>query len=104
MIGDTMFSRINQRIIYNGNTKDVWFVLESNHKSLEDIHKTIVRDDRLFGVRIDTQQVSRNKRKVIDEQEVSLLGSTIVSVYEMVDDLVDEDGVELWTMPEDEVA
>ena len=99
-----MFVRINQRVINGGQLKEVWFVFETAHRTMEEIHDALVRDGRLLGTRVDTKADGPHRRVAIDEQDVSLLAETITSVSEMVDDLYDEDGSSLWIMPADEVA
>lgn len=99
-----MFVRINQRVINGGQLKEVWFVFETAHKTIEEIHNAVVRDGRLLGTRIDTNSAGAHRRVMTDEQDVSLLGETITSISEMVDDLYDEAGDALWIMPADEVA
>lgn len=93
-----MFVRVNQRTVNGGQPKEIWFVLETDHPSLEAIHEAMIRDGRLFGVRYDTRPDGPGRRVITDDMEISILADSATSVLEMTDDLIEDDGTVIFSM------
>ncbi len=93
-----MFVRINARIINSGQTREVWFILETDHQTMKELHGSLVRDGSLCGTRYETRADGDRRRIVKDAFEAIVMADTITSVMELADDLYDEDGSALWLL------
>ena len=87
-----MLSRVNMRVQNAGQTKEVWFVFESDHQSLKAMHDEAVQTGRLFGTRLETRPGPGDARTITSEQETSILADAIVSIAPLTQDLYDSNG------------
>lgn len=95
-----MFIRVNQRIVNRGEPKEVWFVMEVEAHSMAEVGKALNESRFLCGWRYDTQADGPNRRKVVGCMETCIAVDTISSVQDLLDDVVEDDGTVLWTVPD----
>lgn len=99
-----MFVRINARVMNSGQTREVWFILETEHATMKELHGALVRDGSLCGTRYETRHDGERRRVVKDAFEAIVMGDTITSVMDLADDLYDEDGAAIWLLETGEAA
>lgn len=101
-----MFVRVNSRVINGGQVREVWFVFETNHETMEEMHAELVSNRSLFGLRIETDKhpTVPDARVLKNEYEVILGMDAITSIQEMAGDLYDADGAVLYRHGEKAVA
>lgn len=88
----------------SGQTREVWFILETEHQTMRELHADLVRDGSLCGTRYETRADGDRRRVVKDAFDAIIMGDTITSVMEMADDLYDQDGEALWLLESGEAA
>lgn len=92
-----MFVRINARVLNSGQVREVWFIFETEHETMAELHEALVRDKSLCGTRYETQPQGQGRRVVKDAFEGVITMEGLVSIMEMQDELFEEDGTPLWT-------
>lgn len=106
-----MIFRVNARVLNRGEVREVFFVAESDHETMADLHDAIVRDGSVLITRFDTRgpndrEVSmmgpgRRARFVTDEYEMILSRDGFTTISEPMEDLIDVDGEPLFLMVDD---
>lgn len=85
-----MISQVTIKIEQGGQTRNVWFLFESDHKSLFDFNEVLAEDGTVYGQRIESEHAGQGRRRETSRYECILHRDTIVSVipsqYELVDD------------------
>lgn len=83
-----MLSQVTIKIAQNGQSRDVWFLFETDHKSLFEFNETLAEDGTVYGMRIETEHAGQGKRRETGRYECILSRESIVSVipaqYELV--------------------
>lgn len=97
-----MIFRVNARVLNRGEWKEVFFVGETDHETLADLHHDIVRDGCIHMTRYDTRgpnefevkQIRKDRRLrfVTDAYEVILHKDGFTSISEPMEDIIDTDG------------
>ena len=98
-----MFVRVNAKIVNGGQTREVWFVFETDHESMKDLHAAMVKDGSICGTRYETRPEG-GRRVVKDAFEAIVMADTITSIMDLAEDLYDDDGAALWLLTSGEVA
>lgn len=93
-----MFCRVNMKIQNSGQTREVWFVFETAHQRMSELHEELTRAGSLCGTRYETARSGDHRRVVRDAFECIIMRENIVSIMDMQDDLYDDDGTALWTI------
>ena len=100
-----MYCQVTIRVTVRGESREVWFVLEVGHDSLEGVFEQLKADGALHGTRIETRPSGEGERRVVDAYETILMRDRIVAISELQFDLVDEDGRALFLLdPGDDAA
>lgn len=98
-----MYCQVTIRVTVRGESREVWFVLEVGHDSLEGVFEQLKADGALHGTRIETRPSGEGERRVVDAYETILMRDSIVAISELQFDLVDEHGRALFLLdPGDE--
>lgn len=72
-----MFVRINARVVNSGQTREVWFILETEQETMRELHGALVRDGSLCGTRYETRADGDRRRVVKDAFEAIVMADTI---------------------------
>lgn len=99
-----MFVRINQRVMNSGQAREVWFIFETAHEDMAQVHADLVRDGSLCGIRYDTASAGHGRRVVRDSHDAIITKEGLVSIMAMQDELFDDDGTPLFTFDNGEAA
>lgn len=97
-----MFVRINARVLNSGQTREVWYILETEHRTMRELHDALVRDGQLIGIRYETRSDGPQRRVVKDAFETIITREGLVSIMAMQDELFEEDGTILWQFGDDD--
>jgi hypothetical protein len=95
-----MLAQVTIRTTIRGETKDVWFVVETSHENLAALHRSLISDDSIFGTRLETRPLGNRLRQVSEEYETIIMASSIVSICELQFDLQDADGETIFAIGE----
>lgn len=98
-----MFVRINARVLNSGQVREVWYVLETEHRTMREVHDALVRDGQLYGTRYETTRTNDGRRVVKDAFEAIITREGLVSIMAMQEELVDTDGSVIWTFGDDDL-
>ena len=102
-----MIFRVNARVLNRGEWKEVFFVGETDHETIADLHHDLVRDGSIHMTRYDTrgpnerevaQIGSRRARFVTDAYEVILHRDGFTQISEPMEDVIDADGQPLFLL------
>jgi transcription termination factor Rho len=97
-----MMFRVNSRVLNKGEVKEVFFIGESHHETMSELHRDLVRDGSVCITRFDTRgpnereiammSAGRRARFVIDEYEVILHKDGFTQISEPMEDVIGQDG------------
>lgn len=96
-----MIFRVNARVLNRGEWKEVFFIGETDHDTLADLHHDLVRDGSIHLTRYDTRGPDnreaamlggRRARFVTDEYEAILHRDGFTQISEPMEDVIDADG------------
>ena len=87
-----MYCQVTLRVTVRGEPKEVWFVLEIEHASLDGVYRQLKDDGALSGTRIETRPSGEGQRRVVDAYDTIIMRDSILAISELQFDLVDEDG------------
>jgi len=84
-----MISQVTIKISHNGESRDIWFLFESEHPDLAAFADDLADDGIIYGVRIESEGTSeRGRRRETSRYECILSRDAIVSVipsrYELI--------------------
>lgn len=83
-----MISQITIKVSQGGQSRDVWFLFESEHKDLFDLNETLAEDGTLYGTRIESEGAGQGRRLETNRYECIISKDSIVSVipaqYELI--------------------
>lgn len=106
-----MLFRVNTRVLNKGEWREVFYLAESDHDTMADLHDALVRDGVVHITRIDTRGpnerevammgVARRARFVTDEYEVILHRDGFTQISEPMEDLIGSDGEPIFLMSVD---
>ena len=86
-----MYFQATVRIQNRGESREVWFVIETEQETLRAVYEELVKNSAIYGVRVETKP-SGEGRRVVDEYETILHRDSIASISELQFDLYDRDG------------
>lgn len=75
-----MISQVTIKITQGGQSRDVWFLFETDHESLFDFNETLAEDGTVYGMRIESEPAGPGRRRETGRYECILARETIVSV------------------------
>lgn len=75
-----MISQITIKISANGQSRDIWFLFDSDHPNLYELNETLAEDGTIYGERIESEHAGPGKRRETGRFECILHRDTIVSV------------------------
>ena len=102
-----MFFRVNARVLNRGELKEVFYLAESDHETLGDLHDDMLEHGSVLITRFDTrgptlqeQQELRGRRAryVVSDCDVILGKEGFTTISEMTEDLIDHDGEVLFSV------
>lgn len=106
-----MLFRVNSKVINRGEVREVFFIAESDHETMADIHNALVADGSLHVTRFETRGptqaeieqmgVGRRARFVTDDYEMIIHRDGFTTISEMMEDLIDRDGEAIFLMSRD---
>ncbi len=106
-----MIFRVNARVLNKGEWKEVFFIGESGHETMADLHEALVRDGSIHITRFDTRGPNeqelrllgqgRRARFVTDEYEVILHRDGFTQISEPMEDVIDTDGQPIFLLDGD---
>lgn len=106
-----MLFRVNSRVLNRGEWKEVFFIGESDHDTMADLHEALVRDGSIHITRFDTRGpnereismmgVGRRARFVTDEYEVILHKDGFTQISDPMEDVIGADGEPIFLLTED---
>ena len=99
-----MFSRVTARVVNGDEVRTIWFLFETDHETMDELHNAMMRDGSLCGTRYETERGNGNSRVVVDSYEFVITERLIMSTMPPRDDLYDSDGTLLWSIEGGEVA
>ncbi|XAI96297.1 hypothetical protein [Microcystis phage Mae-JY30] len=102
-----MYCQVTIRVTKFSKTKDVWFVLRSNHRNIGSIYRSLQENGSFYGHRLETEPMEGKEpgaRRVVDEYETIIGREALISIADMQGDLYGEDGKPLWTLAAGEVG
>lgn len=106
-----MLFRVNTRVLNRGEWKEVFFLAESDHENMAELHHAIVHDGSIHITRFDTRGpteqelslmgVARRARFVTDQYEVILHKDGFTQISEPMEDVIDADGTPIFLLTAD---
>lgn len=99
-----MYSQVTMKVDHRGEQREVWFVLETSHPNLGALFDLMNEQGFIYGIRMATKPFGENCRKVVDQYETIINRASIVSISELQTDLMDMDGVKLFSVEEGSTA
>lgn len=106
-----MIFRVNARVMNKGEMKEVFFIAETEHASMEALFEDFRRDGMLRLTRYDTRGPGerearltggRRIRFVTDEYEAIISRDGFTSISDPIEDVIWEDGTPLYLLDEDD--
>ncbi len=98
-----MYFRVNIRVHQGGNPRDVTFIMETDHETLDDVFDDLVRDGLVMGHRFEARRDPARQRtwRVIGGYDMALGKEALCSLQAMNEDLIDADGTVLFSVADD---
>ncbi len=106
-----MIFRVNARVLNKGEWKEVFFIAESDHETMAELHHDFVRDGMIHINRMDTRGPNeheialmslaggtRRARFVTDEYEAILAKDGFTLITEPMEDVIGEDGLPVFLL------
>lgn len=83
-----MLSQVTIKISQNGQSRDIWFLFDSEHQNLFDFNEALAEDGTVYGFRIESEAAGHGRRRETNRYECIIARDTIVSVipaqYELI--------------------
>ena len=97
-----MFMRVNARVYYAGQPRDVWFVFETGNENMEAFNAAMIEDGQVLGVRYETERMPENRagRMAFDHYSMILGQEGFSSISELREDLFDKNGDPIFSLDE----
>ena len=105
-----MMFRVNQLVYNRGEMKEVFFIAETKHGSLEELSEELARAGMIHFIRYDTRGPNareaavlgaRRVRFVVDEYEAIMAKSGFTIITEPMEDVIGADGKPIFLLNED---
>jgi hypothetical protein len=87
------YSQVTIKVTNRGETKDVWFVFETAHKSFQELTDQMIADGGLRGTRHETQPANGGAdRQIVESYETFIDRTIICAVTELRSGLISKGG------------
>ena len=105
-----MIFRINAIVLNRGEKKEVFFLAESDHEDMADLHRSIINDGCILITRYETRGPNEREREMLGKRrarfvtdcyEAIIHRDAFHSITEPNEDLIDTDGEPLLLVHQD---
>lgn len=93
-----MYFRVNMRVLNGGGEREIWFIAETDHASMDDVFAEMDEREMLLVTRHEVRALqTRRGRQITSSSRMIVMKQTVLSIQELAEDLLDTDGTVLWS-------
>lgn len=95
------YFHVIQEVRNRGEMKEIFFVLETDHATLDDLHEELLDNGSIIGTRHTTRGTGLRRLRITESYDIILNEDSFKTISEMINELEDKDGSKLWTFAND---
>lgn len=95
------YHHVIQHVQNRGETKEIFFVFETDHENLRELHDELIENGSIYGTRHETRGTGLRRRRITESYDLIINEGAFETISEMINELEDRDGTTLWTFADD---